>query len=505
MSERNRLLIFGDAMIDTYLYGSVSRISPEAPVPVVQPWKKTHCLGGAANVAQNAASLGADVRVMFVVGKDENAAIMKRELRQQSIDCSLLCEEEDQRTIHKMRIVGNDQQMIRVDWHDGYSLSKQTEQRLLDKFYQAVTECDGIVISDYGKGTCTPALCQEIISCSRSLGKTVIVDPKGTDWKKYRGASVITPNLKEMNLYSGMTIPNDAAHIELAYKGMNRELGIDYLLITRSECGMSLLDDKGAVHFSAWTHEVYDVSGAGDTVVAALAAVLDSGMENLIDSVEIANIAAGIVVAKPGTAKVTRGEIQDAIAHSETDNSSIKIYTIQEYDRLLQMVNFWRTAGEKIVTTNGCFDIIHRGHIRLLEKAEQRGTRLIVAVNSDASVRRLKGDSRPVNNERDRAYILSMMKMVDAVVIFDPEKTPYRLSEIEMRAISGKAAQAAREAPMALMKMIAPDVHVKGGEYRIEDIPEALFAKETVLVRMEEGYSTTNVIHKAGTLSENEK
>lgn len=497
MSTKNRVLVIGDAMIDTYVYGSIDRVSPEAPVPVVCPTRRVDCLGGAANVAQNSASLGAEVSVIFAVGEDENGEILRNELNAAGINCDYISYESSIRTIHKMRIVGNKQQIARIDWHDQYSIGHDLEDRIVARIADAIDDIDVVVLSDYGKGTCTPRICHEAIRVAHTAKKPIIVDPKGTNWEKYEGASLITPNLREINLFSGKQVANKSDEIEEAYMGVCDKIHIENLLITRSECGMTLFQGEEAEHFPANSLEVYDVSGAGDTVVAALASVLNHDMENLRDSVEISNIAAGIAVSKPGTAVVTMEEVQHEISSKEYDEIRQKVYTEAEWGRLERDVRFWKMAGDRIVTTNGCFDILHRGHIQLLEEASKMGTRLIVAVNSDDSVRRLKGDSRPVNSEMDRAHLLAALGMVDAVVIFDPAREPCQLVPDQIARLSEIGLSNSGEAPMKLLELLKPDVHVKGGDYRLEDIPEGIFAKETVLVPVVNGYSTTGTIQKA--------
>ena len=494
MNRKNRILIIGDAMIDTYIYGSVSRVSPEAPVPVICPSKEEHCLGGAANVARNAATLGADVTAMFIVGADREAEILKTQLDSYGVECNLLIRDEEQRTINKVRIVGNKQQIVRIDYYDRYEFSEILYAKFVEAFQTTIEKQDIVIISDYGKGTCTELLCKTIIKICNEKNKPVIVDPKGTDWEKYRGASVITPNMKEVNLFSGKQVENESSAIELAYSELSHRIGVDYLLLTRSECGMSLFGEGEVLHIPTQAQAVYDVSGAGDTVVAALAVMLNPKLDNIIDAVRIANIAAGIVVAKAGTAVVERYEIQNEI---NRENKNDKIFLLKDYERLMQTLKFWKTAGEKVVTTNGCFDLVHRGHVKLLQEAKTLGDRLIVAINSDASVKRLKGESRPINAEIDRAYVLSALGAVDAVVLFDPKEMPDELSDEEKKELSEKAIAAASEAPMKLMRMINPDVHVKGGDYKKEDIPEAIFASELAFIEFEDGYSTTNLICKS--------
>lgn len=494
MNKKNRVLIIGDAMLDIYIYGQVERLSPEAPVPVICLEREMRALGGAANVARNTAALGAEVSVVFVLGKDEKAAQIKEQLAGYGISCDGILQPGDQQTINKTRVVGNGQQLVRIDYHDRYVLHEDLQQELLERVSRELAAQDIVVISDYGKGTCTQELCRSLIAKCKEVGKPVIVDPKGNDWEKYRGATLITPNMKEINQFSGKNVENTAAAIEADYGDMSQKIGIDNLLITRSAAGMSLLNAGGVLHIPAQGQEVYDVSGAGDTVVATLAALLTPDLSNLEEVVHIANLAAGIVVAKPGTAMVTMEEIQARLADGKEPLSSGKIYTLSDYGRLKNRIEIWKAAGKKVVTTNGCFDLLHKGHIKLLHEAKKQGDKLIVAINSDRSVKRLKGESRPVNTEMDRAVVLAALDAVDAVVIFDPEKMPVRLSAEEEGRLTKDAISAAEEAPMALMQMIRADVHVKGGDYRKEDVPEAIFADKLVLVDLEEGYSTTGTI-----------
>lgn len=496
----NKVLIIGDAMLDTYIYGKVGRISPEAPVPVIESFKIMQCLGGAGNVARNAVALGSEVSVIFTFGMDQDGDSLHEMLKEWGINCQYLLRSYSLKTINKTRVVGNDQQIARIDYNDSYSLTTEMEERIFQFLKEAIPKNDIIIISDYGKGTCSKTVCNKVIELSGR--KPVIVDPKGIDWEKYRGASVITPNLKEANTFSSKEVKNNSEAVEKEYGNLTERIGIKYLLLTRSEEGMSLLSSRLTYHISAYSHEVYDVSGAGDTVVAALASYVHSGLDNIIEAARIANIAAGLVVAKPGTAVVTKDEIQQQMALDDFCRPESKIYSLKDYDKVKKLVSFWRTAGNKIVTANGCFDILHRGHIKLLREAKSLGDKLIVAINSDASVKRLKGEERPVNSEMDRAYVISSIDAVDAVIIFDPFEMPVILDEQELSLMSEKAQKTYSEAPMALMKMIMPDVHIKGGDYKKEDIPEAIYAECLAIVGTEEGYSTTNVINKMCSVKE---
>lgn len=496
MIDKPHILVIGDAMLDTYLYGEVSRVSPEAPIPVVCPAREEDRPGGAANVACNAALLGAEVTVLFPLGSDDQARRLMDRLQVYGVNVKCVLRDSGQHTINKIRLVGNGQQIARIDRNDRYLLEADAENALMARFREALPTQNVVILSDYGKGTCTERVCREVIRMSSDANKPVIVDPKGTDWEKYRGAFVITPNMKELNLFAGQSILNDDAAIEDAHQGVYHRLGIRYLLLTRSERGMSLLDDRTALHISTQAREVNDVSGAGDTVVAALAVKLAENTKNIEEAVRFANAAAGVVVGKQGTATVTMDEVLAYIAEDAKGNEEPGIYTMRDMDALERTLGRWRAAGKTIVTTNGCFDVLHVGHLKVLQEAKRQGDRLVVAVNADAAVRRLKGQQRPINGEMDRAAMLLSLRMVDAVVIFDPMEEFDALTESEKAKLSAKALAAAPEAPMALMRRIRPDVHVKGGDYAAADVPEAFFAKRLVLVPFADGYSTTGTLER---------
>ena len=481
-------------MLDTYILGKVSRISPESPVPVVCPQQINHYLGGAANVARNAVSLGANVAVVFAFGMDSYGDSIISKLQEWGVSCDYVLRSPKLLTMNKVRILGNRQQIVRVDYNDVNQITKEIQSELYPKIIAAIHEADIIIISDYGKGLCTSEICQMVIETAGE--KPVLIDPKGTQWEKYRGASIITPNLKEINTYSGWDIPNSSEDIMNAYGDYCKKLGIDYVLLTRSEKGMSLIGENTLNHIPVSSHEVFDVSGAGDTALATLAAYLKTDMSNVLEAARISNIAAGIVVGKLGTSVVTKSEIDHQMNQEQNRERLSKVFDDNDYYRLEEVLNLWRTAGNSIVVANGCFDLLHRGHIKLLEQAKACGDKLIVAINADNSVKRLKGNDRPINKERDRAYVIAAIEFVDAVVIFDPQKRPVKLTNEETSQMSEKAIKGMDEAPMGLMKMIRPDVQVKGGDYHREDIPESIYAKDVFIVSTEEGYSTTNMIKK---------
>jgi D-beta-D-heptose 7-phosphate kinase/D-beta-D-heptose 1-phosphate adenosyltransferase len=430
--DKARVLVIGDVMLDRYWHGATSRISPEAPVPVVHVGQREERPGGAANVALNIAALGARPALLGVTGEDEAAAVLLRQLQDRGVEChfqSLAATS----TITKLRVLSRHQQLIRLDFEDplhGFS-PRKLEQDLRAR----LRECDAVLLSDYGKGTLAEP--QRLIQAARAAGKPVLIDPKGRDFGKYRGATLITPNLSEFEAVAGACPDQDS----LVRKGeqLRAELQLEALLITRSEQGMSLLRaGHEALHLPAHAREVFDVTGAGDTVIGVLAAALAAG-EDLVGATTLANLAAGLVVAKLGAASVGPAELAYAL-HSQNRGGVVV------EDRLLAAVRAAQANGETVVMTNGCFDILHAGHVHYLAQARQLGDRLIVAVNSDDSVRRLKGPSRPLNPLDKRMAVLAGLEAVDWVVPFG-EDTPERL----------------------ICKLL-PDVLVKGGDYQVEQI-----------------------------------
>ncbi len=430
-----RVLVVGDLMLDRYWHGDTSRISPEAPVPVVHVGHAEERAGGAGNVALNVAALGARASLLGFVGQDEAAVALEKLLREHAVDCRFEAVA-DRATITKLRVLSRHQQLIRLDFEDGF---QQIEaDGLLTRFEAALGEAGAVVLSDYGKGTLEqiPAF----IARARRQGVPVLVDPKGSDFTIYRGASLITPNLHEFETVVG-ACHSDA---EIVHKGkaLLEGLELDALLITRSEKGMTLLQrDADPRHLPTHAREVYDVTGAGDTVISMLASALAAG-ESLPDATAWANLAAGIVVGKLGTAKVSTDELR----HALRDLNEVEQGIVDE-DRLVALVQEAKAHGEKVIMTNGCFDILHAGHVTYLEQAAALGDRLIVAVNDDASVKRLKGPERPVNTQARRMRVLAALDCVDWVVGFD-EDTPTRL-----------------------ICRVLPDMLVKGGDNDPDKIP----------------------------------
>ena len=399
-----RIVVVGDVMLDRYLFGQVARISPEAPVPVHRIEKTERRLGGAANVAANLRGLGCPVHLISAVGDDSAADEFREVLRANDIDDSGMLTDSELQTTTKTRVIGVQQQMLRIDQERIQDISERTVSRICEQVAKEVEKgCAALVISDYGKGICTELLCQKVIQIGRDAQVPVLVDPKQADWSRYRNATLVTPNLKEL-------------------------------------------------------------SEAGDTVVAVLAAAIGAQLPRRF-ALHLANCAAGVVVGKVGTYAISQSEL--AVSLSDNIHQDAVVLKLSE---LAQVVKAWREAGDTIVFTNGCFDLIHRGHLTYLEAAAELGDHLIVGVNSDASIRRLKGSLRPIVSEADRAYHLAALRAVDAVVVFD-EDTPYEL-----------------------IREIRPDVLVKGGDYSPDDVVGKEFAGRVQIIPFVDGYSTTKLI-----------
>jgi D-beta-D-heptose 7-phosphate kinase/D-beta-D-heptose 1-phosphate adenosyltransferase len=430
-----RVLVAGDLMLDRYWYGNTARISPEAPVPVVHVRSDAERPGGAGNVGANIVSLGAKATVIGVGGVDAAARSLVAALAALGVDCEMV-ESPAATTIVKLRVISRHQQLIRLDFEG--DLGVVDRAALARAFAARLPEADVVVLSDYAKGTLGDP--QALIKAARAAGKPVLVDPKGRDFVKYRGATLLTPNLGEFEAVVGPAHEDEA----LAVKGeaLRAELGLDALLVTRSERGMSLIRASTApLHLPAQAIEVFDVTGAGDTVIGVLAAALGAGL-NMAEATRLANVAAGLTVAKLGAASVTPVELRMAISRTMSEAP----HGVLGEGELLDAVGHARSKGESIVMTNGCFDILHAGHVAYLRQAKRRGDRLIVAVNDDASVTKLKGDGRPVNALADRMAVLAALECVDWVVPFS-EDTPERL-----------------------ICRVLPDVLVKGGDYEPEQI-----------------------------------
>jgi len=466
-----RALVIGDLMLDEYLWGKAERISPEAPVQVVDVSREDMRLGGAGNVVNNLSAFGAGVSICSVIGGDENGTILRHAFTGKGVDVTGVFEDPMRMTSKKTRVLAANQQIVRIDRETREDISPEFEEKILEFVGDRHNVWDIILISDYGKGLLTPKVLSGVIGSAKERGIPVIVDPKGTDYLKYRGATIITPNRKEAEVASRVAITDDAS-LRRAADFLLTEGEYHALLITRSAEGMSLFLHGGEeVHIPTVAREVYDVTGAGDTVVATFGISLACGLTFEL-AARLANVAAGIAVGKVGTSTVSAEEIVGSI-RLEHQDSDIKIKNL---DALASCIEEEKRKGKRVAFTNGCFDLLHVGHVKYLQKARTYGDLLILGLNSDASIRRLKGEKRPLIDQHERAHILAALDCIDYVVIFD-EDTPIRLLET-----------------------LRPDVLVKGGDYT----PDRVVGKDLVesyggrieLVEFVDGKSTTNIIEK---------
>ncbi|WP_439327579.1 bifunctional D-glycero-beta-D-manno-heptose-7-phosphate kinase/D-glycero-beta-D-manno-heptose 1-phosphate adenylyltransferase HldE [Lonepinella sp. BR2357] len=465
-----KVLVLGDVMLDRYWFGATNRISPEAPVPVVRVQENEERAGGAANVAMNIASLNVPVELLGLIGHDETGVALTHLLEQQKIECNFV-KLDTHPTITKLRILSRHQQLLRLDFEEDFHQAPTND--LLQKLESAVKNVGALILSDYGKGTLAEV--QKMIQIARQANVPVLIDPKGTDFERYRGATLLTPNMSEFEAVVGKCHSEE----DIIEKGLKliSDINLTALLVTRSEKGMTLLrPNQQAYHLPTVAKEVFDVTGAGDTVISVLATALADG-RSFEESCYLANISAGIVVGKLGTSTVSTVELENAI-HGRTSTG----FGIMNESELKTAVQLAKDRGEKIVMTNGCFDILHPGHVSYLENARKLGDRLIVAVNTDHSVKRLKGETRPINDLASRMAVLAGLSSVDWLVAFD-EDTPQRL-----------------------IAEILPDLLVKGGDYNPEDIAGAkeVWANggDVQVLNFENGCSTSNVIQKIQALKD---
>jgi D-beta-D-heptose 7-phosphate kinase/D-beta-D-heptose 1-phosphate adenosyltransferase len=470
-----RVLVVGDVMLDKYVFGQVRRISPEAPVPVVCAAYRSHQPGGAGNVAMNLARLGAAAHVVAFAGQDECGDLLAECLRANRISHEFVASTAFP-TVTKERILSGHQQMLRVDTERLDPRPKGDYDRLAALALARVLECDAVVLSDYGKGALTPDVCQQIVQAARSRGIPVLVDPKSSDFTRYKGATTICPNLAELAAVVHIGAQDTNVILDAA-QGMLDGLNIEFMTATLSEKGIALIYPSERFLAPAVARQVFDVSGAGDAVIAVLALSLTSGL-NPRDAVELANLAAGVVVGKVGTVPVEKHELLAALSSEITLHAEDKIVVGED---LLRRIANWKANGERVVFTNGCFDLLHIGHITLLEEARRFGDRLIVAINSDASVRALKGSGRPIVGESERARVLAALGAVDAVAVFN-EPTP-----------------------LQLILATRPDVVVKGGDYEVASVVGAQevlsWGGQVKIVPIVEGFSTSGLIAKGNLTS----
>jgi D-beta-D-heptose 7-phosphate kinase/D-beta-D-heptose 1-phosphate adenosyltransferase len=468
-----RVLVVGDLMLDRFIYGRADRISPEAPIPVLRMDHSESMLGGAGNVVRNLSALGASSAFLTVVGDDDAGRDVTHLVAEAQRTEPFLLVERGRQTTIKTRFFASGQQLLRADQETTARTDDTTRRKIVDLTRDLLRDYNVLVLSDYGKGVLDPELVQELIGLAEAAERPVIVDPKGEDFERYRGATLVTPNKRELALATRQPVDGDDNAIAAAGALINA-CGIANVLVTRSQEGMTFVPGGGEpTHLQAEAREVFDVSGAGDTVVATLSAAVSAGIDWL-DAARLANTAAGIVVGKVGTAAVFANELTAALHHQDIVAAEAKVLNRQA---LLEQISRWRRLGLKVGFTNGCFDLLHPGHVTLMRKARAACDRLVVGLNSDASVKRLKGPERPVQSEAARASVLSSLAAVDAVTIFG------------------------EDTPLELIRAIRPDLLVKGADYKVEEVVGADIVQggggQVLLVDIEAGHSTTAIIDRS--------
>jgi len=470
--SKKTVLVIGDVMLDRYLMGSVNRISPEAPVPVVLLNQAEDRAGGAANVAANLKGLGLNTQIIGCVGNDATGNMLKTIIADAGIETTHVMTSSLRPTVSKTRVMSGNQQIVRIDDESAAVFTSEENKQLLSNVAHALSEQPAIVIlSDYAKGILSDATCKAIIQQCKSLNIPVIADPKGRDYSKYHGASALTPNKKETAEACNVAIHETEALLQAA-QALKEQLELDFLAVTRGEEGISVIDTQGIQHIPATAKQVFDVSGAGDTVIATLAAGLVHGL-NAHDALQLANIAAGVVVAKVGTVPVRQAELLKALISEDGQSQADKICDLTQ---LKTLVSHWKDSHKKIVFTNGCFDLLHAGHVTYLEAAKKTGDILILGLNTDRSVSALKGPTRPVIHEQDRARVLAALAAVDAVILFD------------------------EDTPLQLIDAIRPDVIVKGDDYTEEQVVGGTEVKSwggaVKLIPLVQGRSTSKILER---------
>lgn len=466
-----RALVIGDLMLDEYLWGKAERISPEAPVQVVEVQREELRLGGAGNVVNNLVALGCRVSACSVIGDDENGQLLLEAFMMRGVNVAGIFVDHQRKTSKKTRVLASNQQIVRIDRETRDAVARESEARLIEFIHYEVPHCDVILVSDYLKGVLTPDVLAAIVAAGREAGIPVVVDPKGSDYAKYSGATVLTPNRKEAETATGIAIRDEGSLCRAADKLLSG-VTLDALLVTRSEQGMSLFQADGTTdHIPTVAREVFDVTGAGDTVLAMLGVAMGCGL-GIAEAARLANTAAGIAVGKVGTSTVAPEEIIAEIGRGHQDSDS----KIKNQDVLGRLVKELKDRRKRIVFTNGCFDLLHVGHVKYLQAARSFGDILILGLNSDASIRRLKGEKRPLIGEIERAHLLAALDCVDYVVIFD------------------------EDTPLKLIEAIRPDVLVKGGDYTREgvvghEVVES-YGGRVELVEFVDGRSTSGIIEK---------
>lgn len=493
------VLVVGDIMLDSFVYGEVSRISPESPVPILSISHDNKMLGGAGNVLSNLSGLGVRSKIISVIGTDINGKVLRGIAQTLGAEASGLIEDNSRPTTLKTRYLSRNHQLLRTDFEKTHEVCEEISKKILQEAGTAIANGIGaIVLSDYGKGVLTKNIISEIIQWAKPKNIPVLVDPKGNDYSCYKGADVVTPNRNELSGATGGMPVKEDSHIVKAAEHLITQSGIQAVVATRSEDGMSVIRSgkKGGfeqpVHLKTESREVFDVSGAGDTVIATIAAALATGAD-LIEAAALANVAGSIVVSKIGTAAIRADELMKAQNTKEYALQTGPIGDISTIDRArqarvlpleeaMEQIQKWRARGLRIGFTNGCFDILHAGHVGYLNQARNKCDRLIVGLNHDASIRILKGPDRPVNHQDARASVLGALGSVDMVVFFGAEE------------------KSEDNTPCALVSKLRPDIFFKGGDYEIEELPEAKIVKsyggDVRIMPLYEGFSTTSTIEK---------
>lgn len=466
-----KIAVIGDLMLDRYLWGRVSRISPEAPVPIVKLERKTCSLGGAGNVAHNLAALGCQVRLLGVVGTDIEADILRNEILNLNISPDGLVVDLTRPTTIKTRVVSDSQQLIRLDNESAKTVKQEIEQELLRRSIAQLNDVNLVILSDYSKGVLTDNFLQTFLTAAKQKQVRVLVDPKRSDYTAYTGATTITPNRSESELALKRSLISDK-DFEIAGQELQQKYSLEAVVMTRSEKGMTLFCHNNAYHFPTHAREVFDISGAGDCAIAILAASLSAGL-SWPEAVELSNLGAGVAVQKVGTAPVYKEELLQVLEQEGISSTNSKILRSPD---LIRQLAAWKAEGKKIVFTNGCFDLLHVGHVIYLEKAKALGDILIIGLNTDNSVKRLKGSERPLITGADRARVLASLSCVNAVTLFD------------------------EDTPIDLIKAIKPDVLVKGADYREEEVVGASFVRsydgEVELIPLVDNRSTSKIVDK---------
>ncbi|MCH8932098.1 MAG: D-glycero-beta-D-manno-heptose-7-phosphate kinase [Nitrospina sp.] len=467
--KRPKILVVGDLILDEYIWGTVNRISPEAPVPVLESKSENLSLGGAANVANNLVALGCEVYLVGGIGRDEKGDKLLDLIKNRSIHTHGIYQFEHRPTTSKMRVIANNQQVLRIDKEDDRPITEETEGKFLKYLHAVIPEMDGVICSDYHKGILSEKISSAIMHRAKKSKKRVVVDPKGADFHKYKGATVITPNQKEVERVAPIKI-NSREDLDRAAEYILNLTHSEGILVTRGKAGMIFYSKKEKpFEISTVAKEVYDVTGAGDTVISVFGMSLFSDF-SYGEAAWLANMAAGIVVGKIGTAVVTLEEINEFLKEEMLRTSS----TVLGLNEVKQIVSLAKSVGKSVVFTNGCFDLIHGGHIEFIQQAKKQGDLLIIGLNSDESVRAIKGDGRPIKTQQERANILSALQDVDYITIFN------------------------EETPENLIREIRPDVLVKGDDYKLEDVVgrEIVegYGARVVLIPIVKGLSTSSTV-----------